>query len=92
LGDRIACNKVFRRAFWDEHSFAFPTGVLYEDIAVVLPAHFLARSVDVVEEPVYHWRDRDGSITTRRAVPQGIRDRVTAVTTVSDFLAGRDGM
>ncbi|MBT2380491.1 CDP-glycerol glycerophosphotransferase family protein [Streptomyces sp. ISL-111] len=92
LGDRIACNKVFRRTFWDEHAFTFPTGVLYEDIAVVLPAHFLARSVDVVEEPVYHWRDRDGSITTRRAVPQGIRDRVTAVTTVSRFLAGRDGM
>ncbi|MFI1221772.1 MULTISPECIES: CDP-glycerol glycerophosphotransferase family protein [unclassified Streptomyces] len=89
LGDRIACNKVFRRTFWDEHTFAFPTGVLYEDIAVVLPAHFLARSVDVVEEPVYHWRDRDGSITTRRAVPRGIRDRVTAVTTVSRFLAGR---
>ncbi|WIY76526.1 bifunctional glycosyltransferase/CDP-glycerol:glycerophosphate glycerophosphotransferase [Streptomyces anulatus] len=89
LGDRIACNKVFRRTFWDEHAFAFPTGVLYEDIAVVLPAHFLARSVDVVEEPVYHWRDRDGSITTRRAVPRGIRDRVTAVTTVSRFLADR---
>ncbi|MFJ2024403.1 CDP-glycerol glycerophosphotransferase family protein [Streptomyces sp. NPDC087897] len=91
LGDRIACNKVFRRAFWDEHAFAFPTGVLYEDIAVVLPAHFLARSVDVVEEPVYHWRDRDGSITTRRAVPRGIRDRATAVTTVSRFLAERPG-
>ncbi|MBK3607096.1 glycosyltransferase, partial [Streptomyces sp. MBT54] len=89
LGDRIACNKVFRRTFWDEHAFAFPAGVLYEDIAVVLPAHFLARSVDVVEEPVYHWRDRDGSITTRRAVPRGIRDRVTAVTTVSNFLAER---
>ncbi|MEG9547555.1 CDP-glycerol glycerophosphotransferase family protein [Streptomyces baarnensis] len=89
LGDRIACNKVFRRTFWDEHAFAFPTGVLYEDIAVVLPAHFLARSVDVVEEPVYHWRDRDGSITTRRAVPRGIRDRVAAVTTVSRFLADR---
>ncbi|MER5985245.1 CDP-glycerol glycerophosphotransferase family protein [Streptomyces sp. NPDC001787] len=89
LGDRIACNKVFRRSFWDEHAFAFPTGVLYEDIAVVLPAHFLARSVDVVEEPVYHWRDRDGSITSRRAVAKGIRDRVTAVTTVSRFLAER---
>ncbi|WP_411079389.1 CDP-glycerol glycerophosphotransferase family protein [Streptomyces sp. cmx-18-6] len=92
LGDRIACNKVFRRTFWDEHAFAFPTGVLYEDIAVVLPAHFLARSVDVVEEPVYHWRDRDGSITTRRAVPRGIRDRVAAVTAVSRFLAAREGM
>ncbi|MFJ8887420.1 CDP-glycerol glycerophosphotransferase family protein [Streptomyces sp. NPDC102402] len=89
LGDRIACNKVFRRTFWDRHAFAFPTGVLYEDIAVVLPAHFLARSVDVVEEPVYHWRDRDGSITTRRAVARGIRDRVTAVSAVSRFLADR---
>ncbi|MEU8678358.1 CDP-glycerol glycerophosphotransferase family protein [Streptomyces sp. NPDC048560] len=89
LGDRIACNKVFRRSFWDRHAFAFPTGVLYEDIAVVLPAHFLAASVDVVEEPVYHWRDRAGSITTRRAVPRGIRDRVTAVSTVSAFLAER---
>ncbi|MFB8115346.1 CDP-glycerol glycerophosphotransferase family protein [Streptomyces sp. NPDC055962] len=89
LGDRIACNKVFRRTFWDRHAFAFPTGVLYEDIAVVLPAHFLARGVDVVEEPVYHWRDRDGSITTRRAVARGIRDRVTAVSTVSRFLADR---
>ncbi|MFF9686048.1 CDP-glycerol glycerophosphotransferase family protein [Streptomyces sp. NPDC014623] len=89
LGDRIACNKVFRRSFWDLHAFTFPTGVLYEDIAVALPAHFLARSVDVVEEPVYHWRDRDGSITTRRAVARGIRDRVTAVSTVSRFLADR---
>ncbi|MFE9726457.1 CDP-glycerol glycerophosphotransferase family protein [Streptomyces sp. NPDC005794] len=90
LGDRIACNKVFRRAFWDQHAFTFPTGVLYEDISVVLPAHFLARSVDVVEEPVYHWRDRDGSITSRRAVARGIRDRVTAVSTVSRFLADRE--
>ncbi|MFE9824141.1 CDP-glycerol glycerophosphotransferase family protein [Streptomyces sp. NPDC005791] len=90
LGDRIACNKVFRRSFWDQHAFAFPTGVLYEDISVVLPAHFLARGVDVVAEPVYHWRDRDGSITSRRAVARGIRDRVTAVTTVSRFLADRE--
>ncbi|MEK8143526.1 hypothetical protein NKH18_19840 [Streptomyces sp. M10(2022)] len=43
----------------------------------------------MVEEPVYHWRDRDGSITTRRAVAKGIRDRVTAVSTVSRFLAGQ---
>ncbi|WP_455353427.1 CDP-glycerol glycerophosphotransferase family protein [Streptomyces sp. SYSU K217416] len=89
LGDRIACNKVFRKSFWDAHGFAFPSGVLYEDIAVVLPAYFLAGGVDVLAEPVYHWRDRDGSITTRRCVPRGIRDRVTAVSTVSRFLAER---
>lgn len=89
LGDRIACNKMFRKSFWDRHGFAFPSGVLYEDIAVVLPAYFLASGVDVLSAPVYHWRTRDGSITAKRAVPRGIRDRVTAVTSVSDFLAGQ---
>ncbi|MFD7947614.1 glycosyltransferase family 2 protein, partial [Streptomyces sp. NPDC059744] len=84
--DRIACNKVFRRSFWDEHAFAFPVGTLYEDIPVVLPAHFLARSVDVVKDAVYHWRDRAGSITTRRAVVRGIRDRASHVLGVSTFL------
>ncbi|MET7646424.1 CDP-glycerol glycerophosphotransferase family protein [Streptomyces sp. NPDC005426] len=87
LGDRIACNKVFRRSFWDEHAFAFPVGALYEDIPVVLPAHFLAGSVDIVKDPVYHWRDRPGSITAGRAVVRGIRDRVAHVRGVCAFLA-----
>ncbi|MFB6990241.1 CDP-glycerol glycerophosphotransferase family protein [Streptomyces sp. NPDC056304] len=84
--DRIACNKVFRRSFWDEHAFAFPVGALYEDIPVVLPAHFLARSVDVLKDAVYHWRDREGSITTRRAVVRGVQDRASHVLGVSTFL------
>ncbi|MFF3321984.1 CDP-glycerol glycerophosphotransferase family protein [Streptomyces sp. NPDC002889] len=88
LYDRIACNKVFRRAFWDRHSFAFPEGVLYEDIPVILPAHFLAASVDVLHDTVYLWRDRDGSITTRRARPHAVRDRAASVAHAQQFLAG----
>lgn len=87
LYDRIACNKVFRRAFWDRHAFAFPEGVLFEDIPVILPAHFLAGSVDVLHETVYLWRDRDGSITTRRARPRAVQDRTRSVTSASRFLA-----
>ncbi|MEU6390758.1 CDP-glycerol glycerophosphotransferase family protein [Streptomyces sp. NPDC046939] len=89
LADRIACNKVFRRAFWDAHGLAFPEGVLFEDIPVVLPAHFLARSVDVLDDTVYLWRDREGSISNRRALPRAVRDRTVSVTHVSRFLAGR---
>ncbi|MFF3685047.1 CDP-glycerol glycerophosphotransferase family protein [Streptomyces sp. NPDC002187] len=87
LYDRIACNKVFRRTFWDRHSFAFPEGVLFEDIPVILPAHFLAASVDVLHDTVYLWRDRDGSITTRRARPQAVHDRVASVSRAQQFLA-----
>ncbi|MGW6141098.1 bifunctional glycosyltransferase/CDP-glycerol:glycerophosphate glycerophosphotransferase [Streptomyces sp. NPDC055140] len=89
LGDRIACNKVFRKDFWDRHAFAFPVGVLFEDTPVVVPAHFLARSVDVLSGPVYLWRDRDGSITNRRARSRAVADRTAAVRSASGFLGDR---
>ena len=90
LSDRMAQNKLWRRAFWDEHALAFPVGVVHEDIPVVVPAHFMARAVDVLPEPVYLYREReDGSrsITDRRAELPVLLDRLRAVETVRDWLA-----
>jgi CDP-glycerol glycerophosphotransferase len=90
LRDRTAWNKLFRRSFWDRHGFRFPVGVFYEDIPVTLPAHYLARTVDVIDQTVYLWRMREGddlSITQRRTETKAVRDRVAAVDHVSRFLA-----
>jgi CDP-glycerol glycerophosphotransferase len=90
--DRLACNKVFRRSFWERHHFRFPEGVRNEDIWVMLPAHFLARSVDVLRDTVYLWRRREGgdlSGSQRRSGLKALRDRVGAVDHVSRFVAGR---
>ncbi|MFD9907211.1 CDP-glycerol glycerophosphotransferase family protein [Streptomyces sp. NPDC059063] len=87
LADRVAWNKVFRREFWDRHAFTFPEGRLYEDTPVMIPAHFLASSVDVLSEHVYYWRVREGSITRRRTDVKGVRDRIAACAHVSAFLA-----
>jgi CDP-glycerol glycerophosphotransferase len=90
LSDRTAWNKVFRREFWDSRELRFPEGVLYEDIPVIVPAHVLARSVDVVELPVYYWREREAgerSITQRRTELKGFVDRISGVDWVSRFLA-----
>ncbi len=90
IADRTAWNKLWRRSFWDEHSLSFPEGVLHEDIPVVVPAHFMARSVDVISEPVYHWRireDGDLSITQRRLETRTLRDRMAAIEAVSEYLA-----
>ncbi|WP_326697809.1 CDP-glycerol glycerophosphotransferase family protein [Streptomyces sp. NBC_01754] len=89
LADRVAWNKVFRRSFWDRHAFVFPVGKLYEDAPVMIPAHHLAGSVDVLHEHVYLWRVREGSITRRRTDVQGVRDRIAACEQVSAFLADR---
>jgi CDP-glycerol glycerophosphotransferase (TagB/SpsB family)/glycosyltransferase involved in cell wall biosynthesis len=90
--DRLACNKLFRRSFWDRHGFRFPEGVRNEDIHVIMPAHYLASSVDVVAETVYLWRRREGgdlSGSQRRVGVKALRDRVAAVDHVSRFLAER---
>ncbi|WP_411079019.1 CDP-glycerol glycerophosphotransferase family protein [Streptomyces sp. cmx-18-6] len=95
IADRIACNKVFRRTFWERHAFSFPEGMMYEDTPVTLPAHYRAEAIDIIGEPVYFWRLREGeaapSITQRRTEPKAIRDRVTAVSMVSNFLAEQPG-
>ncbi|NEB09281.1 glycosyltransferase [Streptomyces coelicoflavus] len=95
VADRIACNKVFRRTFWERHRFSFPEGILHEDIPVVLPAYYRAEAIDIIGEPTYFWRLREGesapSITQRRREPQAVRDRVTAVSMVSDYLSRQPG-
>src|SRR4051812_2890151 len=90
LADRIVPNKLWRRSFWEEHGLRFPEGVVHEDIPVVLPAQFMARSVDVISEPVYYYRIRGGehglSITQRRTELKMLEDRLAAVEHVSEFL------
>ncbi|MEV0581666.1 bifunctional glycosyltransferase family 2 protein/CDP-glycerol:glycerophosphate glycerophosphotransferase [Nonomuraea sp. NPDC050310] len=92
MKDRLVTNKLWRRSFWDAHGLSFPEGVLYEDIAVALPGHFLARSVDMVPAPIYLWREREGerlSITQDRAQVKGVVDRLSSVRSVREFLGSR---
>src|SRR3954466_12202952 len=89
IADRVAWNKLFRRSFWDAQGRTFPEGVLNEDIPVILPAHFAAKSVDVIADPIYYWRIRDGeelSITQRRLEPKALHDRMAALEKVVDWL------
>lgn len=89
IADRIVPNKLWRRSFWDAGGYRFPEGMLHEDIPVVVPAHFDARSVDVFSEPVYLYRIRDGddlSITQRRLEQRALLDRMTGIEQVTRHL------
>lgn len=89
--DRLACNKVFRRSFWDQHGLRFPEGVRYEDIPVTIPAYALASAVDLVDLPVYYWRQRESdaeqSISQRLGEVRNLVDRFAAVDSASRSLA-----
>jgi CDP-glycerol glycerophosphotransferase len=89
VSDRIVPNKLWRRSFWDRHAFRFPVGMLHEDIPVVIPAHFLARSIDIISQPVYLYRVRESgdlSITQQRATMRALNDRLKAVELARDYL------
>jgi CDP-glycerol glycerophosphotransferase len=88
LYDTTAWNKIFKRSFWDEHQFAFPEGILYEDLPVTIPAHFLSSSTDVLGEVIYFWRAREGgdkSITQQRNQLVNFTDRMKVLNMVDVF-------
>ena len=75
LGDVFAWNKVFRRSWWDARGLSWPEGVRYEDQPTTTRA-FLEGRFDVLDEVVYRWRIREGSITqTRASSLQDLGDR-----------------
>lgn len=60
MRDLLACNKVYRRDFWDSAGLEFVEGILYEDGPTSVRAHACAKAVDVIAVPIYYWRLRDG--------------------------------
>lgn len=92
LYDISVWNKLFRRSFWDQAGLAFPEGMLWEDLVLNTEAHVLAGAVDVITEPIYHWRDRDKgapSITQSRTSIGNFEDRITALELIDAFLRDR---
>lgn len=88
--DRMVWNKVFRRSFWDHEGFAFAP-MLMQDYPVSVAAHAKARRVDVLDDVVYFWRERDGgppSITQRARDLDSIRDRFASAWSVLDLVEG----
>ena len=91
LYDVSVWNKLFRRRFWDSHQLSFPERVVWEDIRLMTKAHVLARAVDVIPDIVYYWRERAQgglSITQSRASIANLRDRMTALDDIDEFIAG----
>ena len=89
LGDRTVWNKVYCRSFLETHGLSFPEHA-FEDASVAVPAHVLARAVDVMVGPVYFWRSRDDgpqSLTQRLFESSILDGRMQQVRTVSAFLA-----
>ena len=78
MQDIIACNRMFRTAFWREQVGAFEGGIAYEDHVPMLTAYVRARTFDVLQKVTYHWRIREDLTSTgqQKARIANLRDRI----------------
>jgi glycosyltransferase involved in cell wall biosynthesis len=78
MQDIIACNRVFRTAFWRDRVGGFPVGIAYEDHVPMLTAYVRARTFDILREVTYDWRIRENRTSTsqEKGRLQNLRDRV----------------
>ena len=88
--DRIMCNKVYRRSFWDEFGYEFPA-IRYEDYPIALRSHLDAVTVDCIAAPIYWWRFREagGSITDQSHDYANLADRAASAEMVLDLVEQR---
>ncbi len=80
MKDILACNRVYRREFWDRQVGGFPEGVAYEDHLPMLTAFLDGARFDVLTEDLYLWRVRSdlSSTSNRKRELQNLLDRATA--------------
>lgn len=87
-----AWNKVFRASLFKESGIKFPPRVWYEDIRTTPKLMSLCNSAVYLEEPLYNYLQRSGSIMNSAKTDRNI-EIVEALEDLTDWFAqnGRDG-
>lgn len=80
-----ACNKIYRRKLFDQ--VQFPVGCWYEDLGTVPKLIFLSESIAKVNEPLYFYYQRTGSISHTKN--EKVFDIYTCLENVKDFISYR---
>ncbi len=69
--DVSPCNKIFRRELLDRYSISFPEGLKYEDAYFHNAYLTFARTINFVNEKLYHYRRRAGSTMSQTFRKEG---------------------
>lgn len=92
LKDVFACNKVFRKDFFDEIIGYFPEGIRYEDQEPTAKAYVASKAFDVLSDIVYTWviREDGSSITQQKSNINDLIDRLKVLDRVSAVLVNHN--
>ncbi len=91
IRDVTAWNKLFRYDFYQWARLRFPSGVYFEDMAVMTRAYIEAEHFDVLAKSIYLWRVRtEGakSITQQSTSDKQFEDRFDALVQMRESIQG----
>lgn len=77
---------IYRTDFLRENNLKFQFGILMEDLHFSPRALYKAKTVKVVDMPVYHYFQRDGSIMKSKVTEKRINDRIWISHDLFDFM------
>ena len=82
--------RLWKRSVFEAHGIAFPNVVWYEDVRTVIKLLAKAKSIRNVEDHLYYYLDRPGSIMNSSQLPRN-RDILPAFTDILDWF-DREGL
>lgn len=91
--NRACWNRLFRADFWREEAIAFPSVPRSNDIVPMVTALVAARTVDVVPDLVYLYRERPGatSMTARAGAEVGVTSYLSQEVLCARLLGAVEG-
>ncbi|MBT0994588.1 glycosyltransferase family 2 protein [Cellulomonas sp. DKR-3] len=91
--NRACWNRLFRRDFWREEAIAFPSVPRSNDVVPMVTALVAARSIDVVPDLVYLYRERPGgtSMTSQAGAEVGVTSYLSQELLCARLLGPVDG-
>ncbi len=87
----VAWNKIYRRDLFDRSGVRYPEGKLYEDGYTTYRLLYEAEKVAILDEPLYFYRTRPGSIVSGRSqVDERRMDEIEADIGAWDFFRDKE--
>ncbi len=78
-----ACNKYLKTSIFKANSLQFPKGLWYEDLATTPKLYYYAKHIQFIEENLYFYRGRAGSIT--QTYTAKVMDMLTVLESLTSF-------
>ncbi len=85
----FAWGKLYSKHLFQAEDIGYPEGLFFEDVATTFKLFYYAKKVAFVNEPLYYYLQRRGSIT-KKIEPKKIFDYITAITLMRGFLEDKD--